>query len=181
VRLELRAAGVDGLVDRCDVLELAAGAHLGLGRAEQAGDAGVREAGLLERAQALGREVREARPRERLLVGDDLVDVAEEPGVDARERGNLVDRHAAPERLADVPQPVGVRHSQALAQLGVAGGAPRLEASAPDLERAHRLLQRLLERPPDGHRLADRLHLRPRTSVACGNFSNVKRGILVTT
>ena len=36
----------------------------------------------------------------------------------------------------------------------------RLEAVAAGLERAHRLLQRLLEGAADRHRLADRLHLR---------------------
>ena len=60
-----------------------------------------------------------------------------------------------------MPQPVGVRAPQAVLQLLVARLQPRLEAVAADLERAHRLLERLLERAADGHRLAHRLHLRP--------------------
>src|SRR5207253_10302764 len=99
-------------------------------------------------------------PGERALRGDDLLDVAEEPGIDRREIEDLVHPETAADGLAHVPEPVGVGHAEALAQLGVARLFARLEAEAPDLERAHRLLERLLERPADRHRLADRLHLR---------------------
>ena len=40
----------------------------------------------------------------------------------------------------------------------------------PDLQAAQRLLQRLLERPADRHRLADRLHLRRQRRVGLGEL-----------
>src|SRR6059036_3917224 len=45
-----------------------------------------------------------------------------------------------------------------------------LEAEAPDLERAERLLERLLEGPPDRHHLADRLHLRAERVARLGEL-----------
>ena len=44
------------------------------------------------------------------------------------------------------------------------------QAEAARLQAAQRLLQRLLERPADGHRLADRLHLRGQRRVGVGEL-----------
>src|SRR5207302_4423538 len=89
VRLELRPAGVDGIVDGLDAARAAA-AHGILRRAEQLAEAGVGEARLLERPEPLGGERLDRLPGERALLGDDLLDVAAEPGSDRREIEDLV-------------------------------------------------------------------------------------------
>ena len=61
--------------------------------------------------------------------------------------------------VADGEDPVGVRDLQQAAQLVVVERPAEREAPAVLLERADRLLQRLLERAADRHDLADRLHL----------------------
>ena len=58
---------------------------------------------------------------------------------------------------------------------GCSGGAPEVLAVAAEAEAAHlqpaqRLLERLLERPPDGHRLAHALHLRRQDGIGLGKF-----------
>src|SRR6185295_3382481 len=88
--------------------------------------------------------------------------VLEEPGVDLGEREDLFERESAAKRVAEKPEPARVRQPELLLEVGARHllAALGLEAVAVDLERADRLLQRLLERPADRHRLADRLHLR---------------------
>src|SRR5207249_11382721 len=129
-------------------------------RAEGLREPRVGEARLLERPETLRGERLEAGAGEGLLLPDDLVDVTQEPGIDGGQARNLGNAQPATEGLTDVPEPLRVRHAQPLAQLGVAGVRTWLEAEAADLERAERLLERLLEGPPDGHHLAHRLHLR---------------------
>ena len=100
-----------------------------------------------------------------------------------------LERQAGAERVGDVaaggPGPAcAARRAARCARRRrrAAASAIGVEAVDADLEAAQRLLQRLLEGAADGHHLADRLHLRGRArSSAPGNFSKVKRGILVTT
>src|SRR5204862_4025872 len=84
VRDELRAARVDGLVDRADTHALAPRTHGGLPDAEDLAEPRVREARLLERAQSRPGERVERRAGEEPLLRHQLVDVAEEPRVDLR-------------------------------------------------------------------------------------------------
>ena len=95
---------------------------------------------------------------------DDLGDVPQEPGIDAGALVEFIHVHAQPQGVGHGPQPSGVGDRQGLAQRGEPGlrfaGRGR-EAGAVDLQRAQRLVQRLLERAADRHGLADRLHLRP--------------------
>src|SRR5262249_61033559 len=111
---------------------------------------------LLDRPAALPPHRPEGAARQGTLLPNDLVHVTEEPRIDGGEPRHLVDAQPAPERLADVPEPLRVRDPEALAQLGIARRRARLEAEAADLERAERLLERLLagpsERPPPPHR-----------------------------
>ena len=80
--------------------------------------------------------------------------------------------------------PLGVRHAEFLRDdfarqdvavaVHVLADSPRFavatQTGSPDLERAQRLLQRLLECATDGHRLADRFHLRVQRRVGGGEF-----------
>jgi hypothetical protein len=81
--------------------------------------------------------------------------------------------------VAHVPDALGAGLAQLLfEQLAVL----RLLVHAVDahFQAAQRLLERFLEGAADGHHLAH-LHLRGQAVVGGGNFSNAKRGILVTT
>jgi hypothetical protein len=61
------------------------------------------------------------------------------------------------------------------------GPSQRFEPHGAHFEAAQRLLQRFLEIAPDGHDLADGLHLRGQTRIGLAEFSKAKRGTLVTT
>jgi hypothetical protein len=90
---------------------------------------------------------------------DDLLDLRKEPGVDLGVRVDFLERHADAERVGDVPQPLGARVRELVADR-VRVDRLEVEAVHARLQAAQRLLQRLLERAADGHHLAHRLHLR---------------------
>ena len=82
-----------------------------------------------------------------------------------RQLVELRDGPAALEGTDDRPHPAIVGDDELPLERGelLVGLVPRLaeqRGAAPELERAHALEERLLERPADRHRLADRLHLR---------------------
>src|SRR5215510_16170603 len=101
---------------------------------------------------------------------DELPHVLEEPRVDPRQRMNLARAHSAPERVTDGEQPIRIRHAEQAAQILVGHVAAERQGPAVLLERAHGLLQRLLEGAADGHRLADRLHLRGEPPIRLREF-----------
>src|SRR5262249_2093740 len=80
--------------------------------------------------------------------------------------------------VADVPDTLGVglrKPTDDLAEVRLVGAAPAVlpvaaEAEAPRLQAAQRFLQGLLEGPADGHRLADRLHLRRQGRLDVGEL-----------
>src|SRR6185295_16180624 len=90
---------------------------------------------------------------------DDLADLVEEPGIDAREAVDLVEGEAVLERVADVPDALRAGLAE-LALQGLAVARALVQAVDADLQAAQRLLERLLEGAADRHHLADRLHLR---------------------
>ena len=108
----------------------------------------------------------------------DLPQVLQEPGVDGRQLEDLVQRHAVFHGVAEVPEPLVADGGQLrphLLRRGLLGGAPEVfavaaEAEAADFQAAQRLLERLLEGPPDRHRLAHALHLRGQHGVGLGKF-----------
>jgi len=138
---------------------VAARPDLVLGPLEQVGESAVGEALALELAELVARERLERALLDRELEVDDLLDLREEPRVDLRVAVQLLDRHPDAERVGDVPEPLGARVGELVADL-VRVDRLEVEAVDADLEPAQRLLQRLLERAPDRHHLADRLHLR---------------------
>ena len=181
-------AGVDALVDRPHAVRVAQRADVVLARCPRARRAGDRRSPSAWRAAATparspARQRRERAPR----ALDDLREVAQEPRIDPAS-ARRAPRPEPPRRSASATaQGRSGRgtsicaHSASIA-LGAVRQRRRLEARVPDLERAERLLEALLEGAADRHHLADRLHLRgERRCRACGNFSKVKRGIFVTT
>ena len=158
VRDELGGAGVDDLERRPDATSPARLADVRLRPAGELGQPSIGEAEALGPAQGLRRQVR--RRADDLLEGDQLLQLREEPGIDAGEGGELLPGDPAPHRLREVEEPVRVGHPQPIAQrVVVRRWAVEPEPVAVLLQGADRLLERLLERAPDGHDLADRLHL----------------------
>src|SRR5262249_53803127 len=168
-RLELGRARVDELVDGLDPVLRA-----------QRGDVLLRGAGrecdlLVAVAELLRLEEQVLRERcaaELLLELDELADVLEEPGIDLRRLEEIFRAPSRAVRDADREQAVLVRNSKRARQRRfvlredlrrVARVEP--EPGTTGLEAAQRLLQRLLERPTDRHRLADALHLRRQRAV----------------
>ena len=167
-RLELGRAGVDALERRDELLFDAPLANRRLGHAVDGGDLTVAEPRALQRAQKIGRQLAEL-----LHAGDapqlgDLAELLKEPRIDVRQLVQLLDGPAALERLEERPHAPVVRHDQLLAQRRVVFLFARLrqqQALLAELERSHALEKRLLERAPDRHRLAHRLHLRRQRAI----------------
>ncbi len=91
----------------------------------------------------------------------------QKPGVDAGAPVQLADRRAAAQRLQEVVIALGARHLQERQELLV---VRRVRRAGVELARAQRLGERLLERPPQGHRLADRLHVRGQIGLGAGEL-----------
>jgi hypothetical protein len=129
------------------------------------GELGVAEAEPLDPPPRAGVEVRPGR-LDGVALLDDRQHLVEEPEVDATGVVDHLGRGAAPQQLADLEDTIGRRDGDRRQQVVVAPGRQLalggigVEPEAPLLQRAQRLLQRLRERAPDRHRLADRLHLR---------------------
>ncbi len=102
---------------------------------------------------------------------------------------NLINRHPTEQRVADVPHSICIGLGKLVVDLFVVGLSfcvPEVlaigtEPKSSYLKSSQCFLERLFERSPDRHRFANALHLRGQRGVGFGNFSNAKRGILVTT
>ncbi len=123
-----------------------------------------------------------ARHRGGLLVGervpllDDQRDLVEEPRVDPGHRVHDLDAEAAPQKLADLQQPVGGGDRRRGEQIVVAERVElrfrrvAVEAGPALFKRAQCLLEALGERAADRHDLADRLHLGAEHPGGAGQF-----------
>ncbi len=180
---ELGPAGVDGLEGRGDAQGQPGRADGRLVGPKQVGQLGIGEAEPLQSPPFGPGE----RPEGGVAVGRpplvhrdpgraDLLDLGQEPRVDAAAPGHLVDAQAPAERLFDLEDPVGAGHRDPIEERLVVEGPERclgrvgVEAVATLLQRAHRLLQGLAEGPPDRHHLADRLHLRAQLRLGAGEL-----------
>ena len=163
-RLELGRTGVDQTVNGVDAGLLAMGAHGSKIGRQQVRELHVGVAGLLGAAQQAGVDGRERVPLQLLLHLAELAQLVQEPRIDLRQVIDLLHGIARPEGVADEKNALSVRRAEFLLddlvlQLFVAAVfAAAAEAPRPRLERAQRLLERLLERAADGHGLADGLH-----------------------
>ncbi len=103
----------------------------------------------------------------RLRIGGELRQLAQEPEVDLRAPLDLLGLGARRERREQHVVAVRTGHLQAREQLlhGARDGRDRVQLAA-----AHRLGERLLERAPDRHRLADGLHVRAQALVDAGEL-----------
>ena len=182
LRLEFGRAGVDPLEHGANAVRQAGLPDLFLGDARQLHQTAVGKPHPLASFQfvAISKPGGAVAPCRFVLV-DDLAQIAQEPGIDLRQRESLGVGESLAHRLGELPEAVGPRAHDASLQLVQFGRVVEIQSPTSDLQRTQRLAQRLLERPPDGHDLADRFHLRAELGVRPGNFSNAKRGTLVTT
>src|SRR6056297_4064563 len=96
---------------------------------------------------------------------DDFQDLVKKPRVDARQKLDFIEAHAAPEGFGNVENAFRAGLAQFTLeqglgiQVGVLLQRQLVEAIQAHLQAAQGLLQRFLEGAADRHRLADRLHL----------------------
>jgi hypothetical protein len=117
---------------------VAARADVALVDLEEVRDPPVGESHALERTQVVAAKLGERALLEQELDVDDLLDLRQEPGIDLRVAVDFFHRHADAERIGDVPEPLGARIRELVADLvGIDG----LEVEAVDagLEAAQRL------------------------------------------
>ena len=147
LRVELGGAGVDHLVARAE-----GGQRLAAGQAAQ------RRVRIAEVLAALVKLRRQAALDARLVVHK-VLQPGQKPAVDAGDVVDLIDGHAAAQRLKDGEQAVIVAVGEPVAHraVGQGLGVQRVEM---DLGAAHGLEQRAFKVRADGHDLAGGLHLR---------------------
>jgi len=95
---------------------------------------------------------------ERQFNIDNFLDLRKEPGIDFGELMHFVEREALCERIAHIPDALRT----GLTELDLdflAISCFLIETVHTDLKAAQGFLERLLERAPNRHHLADRLHL----------------------
>lgn len=148
---------------------MAPGTHLRFVRLEQFGQAAIRKTLALEAAHLVGLDRVQVAVVEIHLEIDDLLDLREEPRIDARQLMDFLERQSAFESVADIPDALRSRLAKLLFQ-HFAVGRLLVESIHADFEAAQRLLERLLEGAAHRHHLAHRFHLRRQTIVRRREF-----------
>ena len=101
-------------------------------------------------------------------------ELIEEPGINSRHFGELLDGVSLANGVTDVAQALGMWRYQALSQNF---GFDFFAADAfAGVKRANAFHQRFFERPADGHDFADRFHLRAEVFVSSGEFLELPLG-----
>ena len=111
-RRELRGTGIDALVDGADSHGQTATTHAGFVDAEQRGEPAIGKALALECAHAIAFERGEALLAHRLLFPHQILDLRQEPRIDARQRMHFVELESGAEGISDVANPVRSGHAQ---------------------------------------------------------------------
>ena len=109
---------------------------------------------------------------------EQLGHLVQEPGVDAGSLRHRLDRRAELERTLDLEHPLGRRRPEGrehrfervVLQAVVGGRGAHHPAGTVRLQPAEPLLERLLERAADRHRLADGFHLGRERRIGRGEF-----------
>jgi hypothetical protein len=162
---KLRGAGVHALEDWPQPMPQAMGAHRRLLHPDQLREARVREAASLELEQTRARQAGHAVGLHPGFFPHQLLQLRQEPGVDAAPLVHRVEVHAGTKSVGDEQDAVGTGETQ-FALYALQGVFPvrpvqlLVETGDVGLQAAQRLLQRFLESAADGHDLAHRLHLR---------------------
>ena len=164
---KLAGAGVDSLHERAHANDLAHGTHNLLARPREVGNLTVREAKLLGGQHVVVVQANEPQLRDRAFGGDDVRDAVKEPAVDVRELEDALHAPATTQSLGHIEDALrgGRGHTLLEGLLVTVVVAVGAQACVSLLERAHGLLQRLLEGGANGHDLAHGLHARGERGV----------------
>jgi len=111
---------------------------------------------------------------------DDFLDLRQEPRIDVSQLMHFFQRETLRECIADIPDTIRSRLAQFFLDGFVVGGF-FVHAVDADFQTAQCFLERFLEGTANRHHFTDRLHLGCQMIVGLREFSNAKRGILVTT
>ncbi|MCY1280808.1 hypothetical protein D9M70_296020 [compost metagenome] len=171
---EFGGAGVHALEDRQHLQLVAMAAQVLLGHAEQLGQTRVGEALALQLAHEVGVDAGQAEGLDTLLVLDQVLDLHQEPLVDAGQVEDFFDALAGAEGVSHVPDTLGARYGQLAledafgfrivqVQLGIEAGYAHFQA-------AQGFLHGLLEGTTDGHDLAHGFHLGGQAGVGFREF-----------
>ena len=179
-RRELAGAGVDHLVRRPHAERPAMRARREFRLAAQRAELAVGEAHALHARIASASTVGSARYAR--SASSNSCSCVEEPRIDPGDVVQLGRRHAQLHGALELEDALRRRPTQRAAQrlARLVGQAivdqalAHRPAGAAGLERAQRLLERLLERAPDGHRLAHRLHLRGESGIGTRRTSRTR-------
>ena len=184
LRLELRGARVDALHGRAHILPDARLAHLTLSDLERARNLDVAETAALHFQPVLLVKVRHAGEALQPVLGlEQVFHLAKVPRVEVCELADVLRGHAGHERLVDGDDARGVRDGERLLQgLGVREHLAVLGVESPavqaSLQGAKSLVEGLLPRAADSHRLADGLHLRRQDGFGPGELLEREAGDL---
>ena len=179
---ELCRTGIHALVDRTHVQGVPMALHTELRHFQQRGEARIREPLLLDAEHRVLVEVLQCQRSDARFFLNDVFDLHQEPGIDARQFCHRLDGPALAERIADVPDALATGiHQLALENVhGIAQTSVqnRIETRHAHFQSAQRFLDGLLERAANGHHFADRLHLRGDAVIGFREFLKGEAGNL---
>ena len=179
--LKLGGAGVYGFVDGDNAQALAVLAHGVFVGAGGVGNLAIAKALALDRPQLVCGEAGEGGALEKFFGFEQAAELVEKPGIDGGELVDLVHGQTELHGVAQLKDALGVRGAQLGANFVEAGqlfGAIAAPPGSTRLQRSQRLLEGFLERAPDRHRFAHRLHLRRQRGGGAGEFFKGKAGNL---
>ena len=159
---KLRRAGVHPLEDRRYSEPPPALPYRVLAAAREFRETLVRKPVALQALQCLEGQAFDA--GDRRLAHHQVLDLGQEPGIDARNPGDLLDGHAEAERVRHVKDAIRSRLRKLVRQAAIPGVRRlrvqyRIQARHARFQAPERFLERLLESAPDRHHFAHRLHL----------------------
>ena len=168
IRVEFRRARIHALVHGHDRVIAALRRYITRLRANQAGDARVGEAGLLDFAEKLRRKRLDGVHRNLFDQVRDFLHLVEEPRIDVRELDELGDAESVGDGVQEIRNAVRRRRDQLMAdEVLIDLLRARILAA---LQRAHAFEKGFFKGPADGHRLADGFHLSAERRVGVGEF-----------
>ena len=166
---EFRGAGVHALEDRSNAVARSLQAHGSGGGAPDLSELFVARPVALHFAQQIFRRGLHGDSCGAAVHGRQFLDLLDEPGINLRQIANFLRGKAALHGREQPMNAVRPGRSKLFAQERsgcFSGRAPR----SMRFERPNAFLERFLERPPDGHHFADRLHLCAQSGVRSGEF-----------
>ncbi len=185
-RFEFGGAGIDALENRAHAERVTMPAHVAFADTEQPRQALIGEAPALEPQQLVAIELAQAAAIEGLLLAHQLLDLGDEPRVDARVLVDLGHVHPQAQTIGEVAKPLRagiaqLRHDLrardvcAVAEtIAIPGENDFIQTREIVFKAAQRFLQRFLEGTADGHGFTNGFHLRAQARLGLGEFFKIE-------